>query len=74
MMRSAVQNHELLSLDFELAEQDVTFLAERLRMDYLRVLKDRNIELHRLFGIGIEPQERGDFLHDDREKASQTIA
>src|SRR5207302_92570 len=34
----------------------------------LRVLEDRRIELHGLFSLAIEPQERRDFLRDLRHR------
>src|SRR5438445_123692 len=68
VLGAAVQGVEVLSLERERAGHDRA-LGPRPRVAVprhapdLRVLEDRHVEIHRLFGVAVEPQERRDLLH-----------
>src|SRR5262249_15522334 len=66
--RASVKGEKLLSLDLESRNHDRalrsrTGIAITRDPDRLRILEDGDIEIHRFFGIVVEPQERRDFLH-----------
>src|SRR5437660_11808739 len=67
-LRAAVQGVEVLTLELEGAGHDRPLHARpgvsvsRDAHDP-RILEDRHIEVHRLFGVAVEPQERDDLLH-----------
>src|SRR6266699_500017 len=65
--RTAVERGELLAFDLEAADQDRSGgpgsrLAVSRHAQDLRVLEDRDIVIHRLLGVAVEPEERRDFL------------
>src|SRR6266851_3432529 len=65
--RTAVERGELLAFDLEAADQDRSGgpgsrLAVSRHAQDLRVLEDRDIVIHRLLGVVVEPEERRDFL------------
>src|SRR3954463_13207219 len=67
--RPAVQRDELLALDLEVhghhgALRQRASVAVARDLAKLRVLEHRAVELRRFFGLAIEPEEWGDFLHD----------
>src|SRR5207247_8863658 len=67
-LRAPVQHHEFLPLDLEGPAQDLPRRSWRsfghsVDAQDLRVLEDGHVELHRLFGLVVEPQERRDLLH-----------
>ena len=69
--RTAVQRRELLSVELERHRHDRSrgpaggfrrlFVVAGDAADP-GILEDRHVELRRLFGLVVEPQERGDFL------------
>src|SRR6266487_784920 len=62
VLGTAVQRIELLPLELERATHDGAVRARHQAHD-LGVLEDRNIELHRLFSLAVEPEKRDDLLH-----------
>jgi hypothetical protein len=57
-----------VAVERETHGKDAAFLACRVvralaLSEDLRVLYERDVELRGLFGLGLEPQERRDFLH-----------
>src|SRR5664279_1226452 len=67
-MRAAVERHELLSFESKGPNHDASFrprpsLAVPRHLSNLRVLEERGIEVHRLFGIVVEPEKWDDLLH-----------
>src|SRR5207245_9929997 len=67
-LRATVQGVELLSLELERRGHDRPLWPWPCRAvsrdaQRLRILEDRHIEIHRLFGLAVEPQERDDLLH-----------
>src|SRR5713226_5095792 len=69
-LRPAVQGDEFLPVQLENRGHDRTLrsragLAVTNDAPGLRVLENRDIKFHRLFGLAVEPQERGDFLHGE---------
>src|SRR2546423_137949 len=70
---AAVQGVEVLALELERAGHDGP-LGPGARVSIarhapdLRVLENRHVEVHRLFGVAVEPQEWDDLLHGDLVK------
>src|SRR5437773_2543078 len=62
VLGTAVQRIEFLPLELERATHDGAVRARHQAHD-LRVLEDRNVELHGLFGLAVEPEKRDDLLH-----------
>src|SRR5712664_99007 len=67
-LRPAVQGNEFLPVELETRGHDRPLrsragLAVTNDAPGLRVLENRDIKLHRLFGPAVEPQEWGNFLH-----------
>jgi len=66
-LRAAVQCGELLALEPEAADHDRSGragsrLAVARHVQDLRALEDRDVVIHRLLGVVVEPEERRDFL------------
>jgi len=66
--RAAVQRRELLALELKVDDHHGAFgtrprVAVAADVEDLRVLEDRRIELRRLFGVVVEPEEWRDLLH-----------
>src|SRR5207245_10433254 len=64
----AVLHHELLPLDLigpaqHLPRLSRGSLGHPVDAQDLPVLEDRHVELHRVFSLVVEPQERRDLLH-----------
>src|SRR5439155_436365 len=67
-LRAAIEGVKLLSLELESRGHHGSLRAGPCRsvardVGHLRVLEDRHVEIHRLFGVAVEPQERDDLLH-----------
>src|SRR2546426_4011481 len=67
-LRAAVQGVEVLTFELEGAGHDRPLrpgprVSIARHTHDLRILEDRHIEVHRLFGLAVEPQERDDLLH-----------
>src|SRR5439155_12967057 len=65
---AAVQGVEVLTLELERARHDRPLrprpgVSISRDAHHLRILEDRHVEIHRLFGLAVEPQERGNLLH-----------
>src|SRR5206468_91323 len=66
--RAAVQRRELLALELEVHDHHGAFgprsrVAVAAHGENLGILEDRYIELRRLFGVAVEPEEWRDLLH-----------
>src|SRR6266550_4750429 len=71
-MRAGVDGHKVLPLELKLCSHHRTFWSSRsfgaclvISGNFLdpRILKNRDVKIHRLFSIVIEPQEWRKFLH-----------
>src|SRR5262249_17879537 len=60
-VRTGVQRDERLTVKLEIDGHYTAVGA--VDADDLRVLEHRNVEVHCLFGLMVEPEKRGDFIH-----------
>src|SRR5207302_9112919 len=77
-LRAAVQGVEVLTLELEGARHDGPVrsrprLAVPRDAQHLRILEDRDVEVHRLFGVAVEPEKRDDLLHRALAGANQWL-
>src|SRR5579863_1246680 len=66
--RTTIKPDEFLTVELERYSHDGAFRSgTRIAVSHdgtdLRILEDGRVEMHRLFSIAIEPQERSDLLH-----------
>jgi hypothetical protein len=67
--RAAVERHEILALELECNDRYGSgmvgiFIFETVDFDYLRIIKNGSVIIHRFLSLFIEPQKWDYFLHD----------